>query len=265
MLKAFLIALVACLSIAVVELSLNPPSQYQHPPGKNHSKQTSENKKAAAPKFPPSILKIECDPNCRSTTGDDEGDENWGWSIIKKTAHDPIAIFNAVLCAFTGLLVWVSARTIQHFRVSERAYFSGGGVGANLILGTSPITYRRGREIIAYTRNVVGGYFEVHINNYGKTPGELLEIGVGFCDAALPIPETPQYDWQHFNGWFGPGTHGHPLIRAPIPAGFQSPAVYGRFRFRDIYGKKRTAGFILEITHFGSVSVSAPSAYTESD
>jgi hypothetical protein len=257
MLKAFLIAVIFCETIELATVASLLPYPYSGQPnrrGESHQ-QASGNKERA-----PTALKITCDPDCRYQSANEDGYEYW-----RKLSSDPIAQFTGVLVVATLILGLVGWRTLIHFRMSERAYISGGGVGAGLQTVNIPITFTRGRFLITHTQRVLGGKVEVHGNNYGKTPGELLEVGIGFLDATLPIPSTPKYTWEPFNAWLRPGEHGLPIMHWPIPAGLASPAVYGRFRFKDVYGDERSAGFILEITHMTTSSLSAPSAYTESD
>jgi hypothetical protein len=108
------------------------------------------------------------------------------------------------------------------------------------------------------------GQFELHINNHGKTPGELTEIGIGFCEA-MAVPEKPDYTRLYFQDWIGPGTQSRPIHRIAIPATLSYPAIYGRFYYRDIFGDRHSSGFILAIDQTGSLPVLAPREYTDSD
>jgi hypothetical protein len=189
----------------------------------------------------------------------------WLGDIVDEHDGAVTAISTTFIAAFTFTLFTISRRQLAHFRISERAYISGGGIGVDLNLEDNPIAFDRDGEKIVYSRKVIGGYFELHIDNYGKTPGELLEIGIGFCEAATEITELPKYRWYHFHASIKPGEKGLPLLRFAIPSEFLSPAVFGRFRYKDVYGDQRNSGFILEITHFTTLSISAPLAYTEAD
>src|SRR6266568_1999767 len=155
MLKSFLISLIFCQAIAIVVLALDEHFQNEHPPREYHGAQSSEYKEPAQPERNATILKIECDPNCRYAESQNEGYEDWVRRIIQKSINDPIAIFSGLLVIVTALLVWVSIRTVQHFRVTERAYIVGGG-----------------------SRTKTD--FWIDVGNYGRTNAELLSIEWGF-------------------------------------------------------------------------------------
>jgi hypothetical protein len=264
MLRPFLISLIFVQTIVIAALALDTPPQHEYPPWEYHSAQTSEYQNPTRPRIQSSILSIECDPNCRKAENQDRRYNNWMQRIIQQCIDDPIALFTGLLVVVTGLLVYITGRNIVHLRRTERAYISGGGP-AEITAAAAPITFRRGNVIVHYTLSVVGGDFIFQINNHGKTPGNLYEIGIGFCDAAIPIPEIPVYRFEHFFDWIGPGTQSRTIMRIPIPAGFVSPAVYGRLRYKDIFNKERSSGFILEISHIGTIPIPAPQEYTKSN
>jgi hypothetical protein len=91
-----------------------------------------------------------------------------------RSALDPwaaviTAIATAVIALFT-LTLWDSnRRQVKHLREIERAYISGGGpLDANKL------------DCFLFT-----------VNNYGKTPGVLLEYAVEFCPPRLPTHYIP--------------------------------------------------------------------------
>jgi len=161
----------------------------------------------------------------------------------------------------------VSQDQIAHSHKVERAYISGGGAQEIEVVnrGTqtvrtadgSTMTIDLGRE------NIPTGNFVVCVNNYGKTAGELWEVGVGFCDAQN-IPEVPIYDRQYRYDWIQPGDRGRPILSIAIPKDRPASAVYGRFFYRDIFGNSHSCGFINRIARPDeSVPILAPAAYTE--
>jgi hypothetical protein len=174
------------------------------------------------------------------------------------------ALAAMIIAGFTITIWSINRSQLKHSHEVERAYISGGGVAAPEAQDIS-ITYQRADTIVHLTKKVIGGTFQLHINNQGKTPGELLKIGLGFCDAATQIPDEPIYDITTYSDWIGPGTQSRPVRSFPIPSDFQSPAVYGRFYYRDIFGREHSSGFILEITHAGTQPILAPKAYTQYD
>jgi hypothetical protein len=156
----------------------------------------------------------------------------------------------------------VAQDQIAHSHQIERAYMSAGGVPetrvviVNVPISSEPfaqtIPHAQGRELT--------GRFEVHINNHGKTPGELMQIAIGFCDADN-IPPEPIYDPQPFHDWIGPGTQSRPMDHRPIPTDRPATAVYGRLYYRDIFGGSHSSGFIQR----GSAPLLGPAPYTASD
>jgi hypothetical protein len=139
-------------------------------------------------------------------------------------------------------------------KILERAYMSGGGVPERQkIMGASGIV-------------VLGnltGKFEFHINNHGKTPGELMQIAIEFCDRS-EIPESPTYHPEPFHDWIGPNTQSRAMKRKEIPEGVT--AVYGRVYYRDIFKVDHSSGFIQSLeADGGSLPLHAPDAYTSYD
>jgi hypothetical protein len=145
----------------------------------------------------------------------------------------------------------------------ERAYISGGGpkqVVARRIAAKIG-TYGMIPETVEYAFT---GNFQLQINNHGKTAGELLQYGYGFCDLK-DIPPKPDYTIQNFHDWIGPGTQSRNLVPIKIPVELSEPVVYGRFYYKDIFGSCHSSGFILKITDVGTEPILAPAAYTEPD
>jgi len=168
------------------------------------------------------------------------------------------AISTAVIAVFTFTLWRVSRSQLKHSHKTERAYISGGGVPARRLeyipAAVNPVQ-----------RSVLTGDFEFHINNHGKTPGELLLIAIEFCDAAN-IPAKPTYNPEHFHDWIGPGTQSRPMRWKPIPKDRPATAVYGRIYYRDIFGKNHSSGFIQSIGGDGSSKpLFAPPEYNAAD
>jgi hypothetical protein len=136
----------------------------------------------------------------------------------------------------------------------ERAYMSGGGVperqrvmGVNGVVGLGDTT----------------GRFEFHLNNHGKTPGELMKIAIEFCDASN-ISDFPTYHPEPFHDWIGPNTQSRPMKWKEIPKGMT--AVYGRVYYRDIFKLDHSSGFIQSLERDGGTRpLHAPDAYTAYD
>jgi hypothetical protein len=197
-----------------------------------------------------------------------------------------------VLAAFTLLIVlvgggqlvlfWVQLRLIRvsadaakdsagaaHRAIDEtekrdiilhRAYVSGGGVPARRIVEVySTATGQTARS------TPLSGDFEIHMNNQGMTPAELMEIAIDFCDAAK-IPPEPNYSREPFHDWLGPGTQSRPMLWRKIPTDRPASAIYGRIYYRDIFGRYRSSGFIQSILPDGGTApLLAPPAYTAYD
>ena len=151
----------------------------------------------------------------------------------------------------------------QHIPQIERAYISGGG-------SKHVMTMRTSGTLGAYqisqgdTIQVYSGHFQLEVNNHGKTPGNLFQYSVRFCNADC-IPKSPIYEWINWSDWIGPGTQSRPIMTFKVPEELSNPVVYGRFRYRDIFGDEHSSGFILIITDYGTQPIVAPQAYIESD
>jgi hypothetical protein len=144
--------------------------------------------------------------------------------------------------------------------VLHRAYVSGGGLPARRIIEIHSTATDRVSRSSALT-----GDFEIHMNNHGMTPAELMQIAIEFCDSAK-IPPEPTYHPEPFHDWLGPGTQSRPMLWRKIPTDKPASAIYGRLYYRDIFGKNRSSGFIQSILpDGGSAPLLAPPAYTAYD
>jgi hypothetical protein len=121
-----------------------------------------------------------------------------------------------------------ATRSAEHLPRVERAYLSGGG-------DATPDRTR----------------FRFDVNNYGKTPGEILQICWGTCTADN-IPSAPPAVYPsniHFRDWIEPGRRSRNLSAhtryPPIPTG--DDVFYGRYFYRDIFGQVYSVGFIYRL------------------
>jgi hypothetical protein len=158
-------------------------------------------------------------------------------------------------------------------KILYRAYISGGGVPEVRItdLGHQTIEGVMGGSMTKHLgfARVPTGSFQVHVNNHGRTPGEMIEVAIQFCNADA-VPAEPIYDNRipHHN-WIGPGTQSRPILSVPIPTEYSDPIVYGRFFYHDIFSDKvRWSGFFQNINRETGESQSIPPpsrAYTDWD
>jgi len=210
----------------------------------------------------------EAPENCRTTLGFFVGSfvaDVWDFVRRKESLDGFLVLFTAALAAFTFFLFRATNGLLRHAPQVERAYISGGGGPAvRMILSEQTAQFMRKIGVPPEPTPVPTGDFQLHINNHGKTPGEVLEYGIGFCEASA-IPPGPIYISYHFQAWIAPGTNGLPIAEIPIPQDLTRPVAYGRFHYRDIFAKVHSAGFILEITGGKSKPILAPEAYTSSD
>jgi hypothetical protein len=141
-------------------------------------------------------------------------------------------------------MVYVSAKTVNHFRVTDRAYLVGGGS-----------KWRR--------------YFVVDVGNYGRTNAELLIIEWGFASfptAQQQLPATPRYTGiYHYRDTFGPGMHKRGLIAIVIPDDVVNPVIFGQFTYRDMGKNRLISRFIHDLRENagpGAPVPDAPDSYT---
>ena len=133
------------------------------------------------------------------------------------------------LALYTATVARATKVAAEHIPRVERAYLSGGG--------------GKGKE----------GEFEVRVNNFGKTPAELIKMEFGFCEADN-IPPTPQYTiLKFFQDTIKPSDSSRHLegMDVPIPPSLKRPVIFGRYYYRDIFTRDdeplHSCGFILEI------------------
>jgi hypothetical protein len=132
----------------------------------------------------------------------------------------------------------------QHIPQIERAYVSGGGDA-------------RGQS----------GQFRVDVNNFGKTPGEVIRIKFGNCDIGwlngqLKPTWSGAKDWPE---WIAPGRQSRPTVFFDIPRSDGKLVVYGRIYYRDIFRHGHSCGFLLLVKSDGTAEpIAAPTPpYTE--
>jgi hypothetical protein len=146
----------------------------------------------------------------------------------------------------------------------ERAYISGGGPAYHGIIQEAP-GVRRVERLPSY--GALPTIFEVQINNYGKTPGELLEIHIGWLDEQIPDipPPITKDNVVHFQDWVKPDTASRTIFYLRIPRTLEAPIIYGRIYYKDIIEKRlHSSGFILKITsEVGTEPIRASVTYTE--
>ena len=183
-------------------------------------------------------------------------------SIIDEHNGVLTAIFTAIIGYFTFTL-WRShdEQINSNYRI-ERAYISALGLGFN---GTVQSLGSGTRSVTRFP----GGppnWVEVTVSNFGKTPGEIVDVRVAFLDGDIPAepPSFAEGEIHYANFWLKPDTQNHSVKLVPIP-GLNRPIAYGRVFYRDIIQKKlHSCGFILEITSAdGSQPIRAPRAYSE--
>jgi hypothetical protein len=148
----------------------------------------------------------------------------------------------AITAAATGAIAWLTKRLwqinlsqLQHGRKVERAYLHGGG---------EPIGN------IAWTENgVVKNFptFRLDINNHGKTPGELLEYGIGWCKISEvdSLPLLPEYKWYYYRDFVQSNApRAIKPLKMPSDWDINETVIFGRFGYCDIFGERHSNGFI---------------------
>lgn len=174
-----------------------------------------------------------------------------------KAADIALVFFTYCLVLVTWWLVKVTSILAEHTPKVERAYISGGGVRTAGYGGMMSDGFPR---LVA----AEGNEFQFRINNYGKTPGNLLRVGWNFCDETA-IPPEPEYIFEEWPIPIDPGRHGEPIFERPIPQTLKSPVVYGRFFYKTIFKTRHSSGFIYRIARGQpSAPIRPPSVkYTE--
>jgi hypothetical protein len=215
--------------------------------------------------------------NCKTITQGQNGPEsqnsiNNDRQLAEYTCQ--LAVYTAQLAKFTEWLVvvtvavmfvgvWQGRQLWHHARIAERtlfdlerAYISGGG-----------IRQRYEQFVDDETRLMLTGDFQMHINNYGRTPAELTKIEYGIIEWTEPIPATPLYQRQaRFRTWIEPQRASTAILTVPV--GTQQVTIFGRFYYRDVVRKGYfSSGFIHLLRPWqeggSSEHINAPSAYTE--
>jgi hypothetical protein len=230
MLKSILISIIFCETIALFGLTLEPSYQYQ-PPGDYRTGYSKENKNTSNPSTPTAIIKIQINTRNEDQDTKDDGYRNYIFEMGHKILHDPIALFTGLLSFTTFLLVIVTRRTYIHFGIIERAYISGGGW---LDSGNHP------------------AQFVLTIENNGKTPAYLYGYALFICDRnSLPSEPNylrPEFPMTKYVDRISPGGIFKPITRRTSQT-VPNPIAYGRFWYKDIWGKKHFFSFILPIRH----------------
>jgi hypothetical protein len=150
----------------------------------------------------------------------------------------------------TAVAIKASDDQIAHSHEIERAYISGGGMRAKEPFDVSANGTVRFRET---------DQFEFHVNNYGKTPGKVYQLGCGFCEETAIPNGNPAYDTHYVNSWINPGRSGLPLSIVVIPAHLQRPVVFGRVYYETIFGQRFSSGFLYRVPKSsGSESIPPP-------
>jgi hypothetical protein len=185
------------------------------------------------------------------------------------------AIATGAVAYFTGTIWLVNRSQLARSQEVERAYVSGGGLKqvAQFVIKDFDVGPPANASYLpqpdgSFTTVVETGYFELHINNHGKTPARLHHAQVGFCDAADPPLVPPDEAIFPLYDNIGPGAQSLFLKLIRIPESrFERIAVFGRFYWTDSWDREWSSGFIYEIPlgaalPNGSLSIEAPSAYT---
>src|SRR5262245_9455378 len=117
-------------------------------------------------------------------------------SAISAGVSAGAAIASAIAAGMTGWFTYtirnINRGQLDHAQAVDRAYVSFGGVPV-YVLGDP---FRK---------------FQVEFNNHGNSPGELMRVAIGFCDAKN-IPAEPKYKPRDFKDFIGPGTQSRPLM-----------------------------------------------------
>lgn len=162
-------------------------------------------------------------------------------TFIDQNSTGITAVATAFIAIFTFTL-WSSTKAQwAHDKEINRAYVSGGG-----------------------PTDVANKRFQLTIDNYGKTPAYLQKFAIEFCDISS-IPKFPRYSKEITNkGVIAPHTTAHPLKQIRIP-NYARPVVYGRFWYKDIWGRRHSFGFIQEIATGHAPQMPFSDDYTKND
>jgi hypothetical protein len=260
-------------------LTFTRPGESQEPPpsGRSDSARPQLSPEQRGTEQAPFVVQIQGAPDGKKEPNDadrrklNQGANTWFWSL---SAADKIAGFNIVVGilqfgALTGAIIAairIARGQLGRSEETERAYLSGGGAPqlAQLDVAAarqSGIAIPAGLPpgVVVTTPT---GWFRLDINNHGKTKGEILEYGYGWCEAdrVSSLPAEPVYRWVHYRDQMGPSTQSRPIKRIRIPEG--QPVIYGRFGYVDIFGKRHSHGFI---QNAGSPIAPPHASYIEDD
>ena len=158
--------------------------------------------------------------------------------------HDKgiVAAFTVIL-AISTIGLWVSTNHLwsvtriaaEHIPRVERAYLHGGG---------EPIGEDPWNED-SFVKNFPT--FRLDINNHGKTPGELLEFGIGWCKISEldSLPPLPKYKWYYYRDFVQSGVpRSIKDIKMPSDIPMRDTVIFGRFGYRDIFEEPHSNGFV---------------------
>ena len=171
-----------------------------------------------------------------------------------------------VAVAWFTFTIWkTNQNQLTYSQQVERAYISGGGAPIleevnTLTMGGVTYYPRSGQRPVKHFRET--GWFRLDINNHGKTKGQIVEYGYGWCEVnkVADLPERPVYKWVYYRDQIGPGTQSRPIKRVKIPA--DKRIIFGRYGYVDIFGKCHSDGFIQQ----AGIPIAPPHAsYTEAD
>jgi hypothetical protein len=215
----------------------------------------------------------------RSTSGSNQKTEKnnpfnevWEWAT-----HDAITVYTGILAIFTGVLSVVSIIQIRYLIRADylaRRSLIAGRQAAIVAKKAADAALLNAQAAAATERAYISGgggaepngtTFRFDINNYGKTPGNLIEIRWGFISLNDPIPSAPpSYDAPYFRyDWIKPYTWIGGIHKIDVPANIAKPAIYGRYYYRDVFNKSRSSGFILSILPDGQTKpIRAPAIYS---
>lgn len=179
-----------------------------------------------------------------------------------------VAIATYFLYSATRSLV-VSAENVAQKQLArsediERAYMSAGGSRQppRALTPDERTKANLGPPPSGTDYFIPSEWFQFDVNNHGKTPGEILEYGYGWCEAdkVAYLPKFPEYRWVEFRDQIGPGTQSRGIKQIKIPQ--DKPVIFGRIGYKDIFGKRHSHSFMQEI---GKPIAPPHSSYTETD
>jgi hypothetical protein len=160
------------------------------------------------------------------------------WKIAKATDHwsaliTGIATFAVAVFTWT---IWRANRNqLRHTREVERAYLVGGG----------PVTDEQPRKFI------------LDVANYGKTPASPKQFAIEMCEfrelPSKPKYLEPTYERDTLIDEIAPQQK-KSICAREVP-NFETPIVYGRFWYNDIWKQERYFSFILRVGTRKSVGI----------